>query len=35
VKLEYLKKVWARMGCDQEERQNFQSILDMYVERVQ
>lgn len=26
--------MWARMGCDGEERINFQNILDMYLERV-
>ena len=35
VKLEYLKKMWARMSCDEEERKNFMKILDIYFERLQ
>jgi len=34
-KLEYLKKMWARMSCDEEERLHFQAILDIYCEKVQ
>ena len=35
VKLEYLKRMWARMSCDQEEKNNFHSILSLYVQRLQ
>jgi hypothetical protein len=31
VKLEYLKRMWARMSCDQDEKNNFHSILSLYV----
>lgn len=34
VKLTYLKKMWARMNCDQDERKNFQNIFELYLERI-
>jgi len=35
LKLEYLKKMWARMSYDEDERNCFQSILDIYFDRVE
>lgn len=34
IKLKYLKKIWARMSCDEEERANFQNILDLYIDKI-
>lgn len=34
IKGHYLKKMWARMTCDGEERINFSNILDMYLQKI-
>lgn len=35
MKLQYLKKIWARMSTDEEERASMNNILDLYFERVE